>query len=124
MGLVFYVVLAVAIVLALFLVALLHAGFFTDLRIRTSTPLSCPKRVAYKFHTGSYKQCGGAFRRVMSLAPTLKTFGVYYDDPRKVQSTRYSTSLVGLTVVCSMPGPRGKPALHRWLLPQRQQLIR
>ena len=87
----FYIVLALALVLAFVLGALLHAGFFSDLLIRTSTPLSCPKRVAYKLFTGSYKQAGTGLKEVMSLVSTLKTFGVYYDDPKKVKA---------LTAVC------------------------
>ncbi len=90
MGVLFYVVLLLAVVLALLLVALLHAGFFYELRIRTSTPLSCPKRVAYKLYTGPYKNCGSYFRQLISLAPTLKTFGVYYDDPDKVSNQLYT----------------------------------
>ncbi|XP_064399148.1 testis-expressed protein 264 homolog [Halichondria panicea] len=84
MGVLFYVVLLLAVVLALLLVALLHAGFFYELRIRISTPLSCPKRVAYRLYTGPYKNCGGYFKQLISLVPDLKTFGVYYDDPDKV----------------------------------------
>lgn len=86
MGVVFYIVLALAIVLAFLLGALLHAGFFSDLLIRTSTPLSCPKRVAYKLYTGSYKQSGTGFKELMGIVSTLKTFGVYYDDPKKVDT--------------------------------------
>jgi len=80
----FYIVLVLAVVLALVLGALVHAGFFYDIRVRTTTPLSCPKRVAYKQYTGPYKDCGGAFKTLISIAPKLKTFGVYYDDPAKV----------------------------------------
>lgn len=90
MAVVFYVVLLLAILLALFLVALLHAGFFYELRIRTSTPLSCPKKVAYKLYTGPYKNCGAHFKSLITLVPTLKTFGVFYDDPDKVISTIYA----------------------------------
>ena len=85
MGVLFYVVLLLAVILAVLLIALLHAGFFFDLRIRTSTPLSCPKRVAYRLYTGPYKNSGAAFKQLCGIVPDLKTFGVYYDDPDKVR---------------------------------------
>ena len=87
MGLLFYVALVLAVILALLFVALLHAGLFFDLRIRTSTPLSCPKRVAYRHYTGPYKNCGSSFKELCNMVPHLKTVGVYYDDPDKVRNT-------------------------------------
>ena len=85
MGVVFYLVLGVVVVLVLFLLAMVHAGYFYALRIRTSIPLSLPGRVAYKLHKGSYSNAGPAFKELASLAPRLRTFSIYYDDPRKVR---------------------------------------
>lgn len=84
MGVVFYIILAVVVVLCLCFMALMHAGYFFDLRIRTSTPLSLPGRVAYKLYRGSYSNAGTGFRELLGLAPHAKTFGIYYDDPKKV----------------------------------------
>lgn len=84
MGVLFYVVIAVVIVAVVFLAALMHAGYFSDIRIRTSTPLSLPGRVAYKFYRGSYSNAGAAFKELALIAPRLKTVGIYYDDPNKV----------------------------------------
>lgn len=84
MGVLFYLFAVVALVLILFLMALVHAGYFYDLRIRTSTPLSLPGRVAYKVYRGSYSNAGSAFKELAGLAPFLRTFGIYYDDPKRV----------------------------------------
>lgn len=87
MGVFFYLVLVAAVLLALFLMALVHAGYFYDLRIRTSTPLSLPGQVAYKMYRGSYTNAGSAFKELAGLVPHLRTFGIYYDNPKTV-STR------------------------------------
>lgn len=84
MGVLFYVVVVAVVVLVLFLMAITHAGYFYDLRIRTSTPLSLSGRVAYKVYRGSYTNAGSAFKELATLAPHLRTFGIYYDDPRRV----------------------------------------
>ena len=84
MGVLFYVVLIVVILSVLFLMALIHAGYFSDIRIRTSNPLSLPGRVAYKLYRGSYTNAGAGFKELAAVAPNLKTVGIYYDDPRKV----------------------------------------
>jgi hypothetical protein len=84
MGALFYLVLTVVVILILFLMALTHAGYFYDLRIRTSIPLSLSGRVAYKLYRGSYTNAGAAFREIAQLAPHLKAFGIYYDDPKRV----------------------------------------
>lgn len=79
-----YVVLAAIILAGLFLMALMHAGYFSEIRIRTSLPLSLPGRVAYKLYRGSYSNAGAAFKELAAVAPHLKTVGIYYDDPNKV----------------------------------------
>ena len=86
MGVLFYVVIAVVIIAAICLMVLTHAGYFYDIRIRTSTPLSLPGRVAYKLYRGSYTNAGAAFKELALLAPHLKTVGIYYDDPNKVSA--------------------------------------
>lgn len=93
MSVLFYVLLAVGVVLCLCLMALMHAGYFYDLRIRTTTPLSLPGRVAYKLYRGSYSNAGVGFKELMGLAPHCKDFGIYYDDPKRV-SIRYHTGPV------------------------------
>lgn len=78
----FLVVLAV---ITLILCVLLHAGLFYELRIRISETPSCPKKVAYCLHKGQYKNAGTAFKRLGGLVPHLELFGIFYDDPKKVQ---------------------------------------
>lgn len=80
----FYVVVVLVVILCVILMVFTHAGFFYSVSIRTSTPLSAPGRVAYKLYRGPYKNAGAAFRELSGLAPHLKTFGIYYDDPKKV----------------------------------------
>lgn len=89
MGLVFYITIAVVVVLVLLLAVLTHAGYFYDLRIRTSIPISAPGRVAYKLHRGSYSNCGPFFKQLSDLVPHLRVFAIYYDDPKRVSSLLY-----------------------------------
>ena len=84
MGVLFVALLLLALVVVVALLALVHAGFFYAFPIRTTTPASAPRRVAYSVHTGSYSNSGAAFRRLQSVVPDKKLFGVYYDDPSKV----------------------------------------
>ena len=84
MGAVFYLILVAVVILVLCLMALVHAGYFYDLRIRTSSPLSLSGRVAYKMYRGSYTNAGSAFKELGSLAPHQRSFGIYYDDPNRV----------------------------------------
>ena len=84
MGLLFYAVLVAVVVLCLCLMALVHAGYFYDLRIRTTTPLSLPGRIAYKLYRGSYSNAGAGFRDLLRVVPHNKNFGIYYDDPKRV----------------------------------------
>ena len=46
--------------------------------------LSFRRRVAYRVYSGSYSNAGSAFKELAVLAPHLRTFGIYYDDPRRV----------------------------------------
>ena len=85
MGVLFYIVVVAIILAVLFLMALIHAGYFSDIRIRTSIPLSLPGRVAYKLYRGSYTNAGAAFKELASVDPHIKTVGIYYDDPKKVR---------------------------------------
>lgn len=84
MDLLFYALIALAAVFIVVFMALLHAGFFADLQIRTSPPASLPHRVAYSVHKGPYNKAGGAFSKLGSLVPRLRLFGVYYDNPNEV----------------------------------------
>lgn len=83
----FYLLVVLVALCLIALGVLAHAGFFSDLRIRTSIPASCPKRVAYRLYTGPYKQAGSAFGRICGLAPNRTSFGIYYDDPKEVSWT-------------------------------------
>ena len=82
-----YALVIIVVVLAVFLGCLVHAGFFYSLRIRTSIPSSIPSRVAYKVYRGAYKNAGAGFNDITQLAPSVKKFGLYYDDPAKVSCT-------------------------------------
>ena len=83
-----YFLVVLVILCLLCLGMLVHAGFFSDLRIRTSVPASFPHRVAYTIHTGPYKKVGSAFSRIASLAPKQTYFGAFYDDPREVPAAK------------------------------------
>ena len=84
-----YILTIAAILLAVFLGCLVHAGFFYTLRIRTSIPYSIPSRVAYKVYRGPYKNAGAGFNDIGKVAPSMKKFGLYYDNPTKVRQSRH-----------------------------------
>lgn len=84
MGWVLYLFIALVVVVCLLLMVLIHAGYFYSLRIRTSIPLSVPRKVAYRLHIGAYSNSGTTYGELLKLAPRLTTFGIYYDDPKRV----------------------------------------
>ena len=86
-GWLFYLLVVLVALCLIALGALAHAGYFSDLRIRTSIPVSCPKRVAYSLYTGPYKQAGSSYHRICTLAPNRTPFALYYDDPNEVSLT-------------------------------------
>lgn len=81
----FYLIVGFLAISVTVLCTLLHAGLFYDLIIRKSIAPSCPRKVSYSVHSGPYKNAGTHFKRLSVLVPNLKQFGIYYDDPRKVQ---------------------------------------
>ena len=95
-----YILILVAILLAVFLGCLVHAGFFYTLRIWTSIPYSIPSRVAFKVYRGPYKNVGAGFNDIRQVAPSLKKFGVYYDDLAKVRQSRHGKII--LLKFCSL----------------------
>ena len=84
-----YILILLGILLGLFLGVLVHSGFFSTLRIRTSVPHSIPSRVAYKLYKGPYRNAGAGFSDIKRLAPLLTNFGIYYDAPDKVNYEGY-----------------------------------
>lgn len=38
----------------------------------------------FQFARGDYKESGALYEEANKLAPGLRTFGVYYDDPNEV----------------------------------------
>uniref|UniRef100_T1IT36 Testis-expressed sequence 264 protein n=1 Tax=Strigamia maritima TaxID=126957 RepID=T1IT36_STRMM len=66
---------------------LVHSGLFTKFEIRAGKPPFDNLLVAYRFARGPYKNAGNLFTEVHLLAPSLKTIGVYYDDPQEVSSS-------------------------------------
>lgn len=63
---------------------LVYCGLFHGVQITTGKPPIGQFTVAYKFGTGPYKNSGDTFTEATCVQPTLKCFGVYYDDPRTV----------------------------------------
>ena len=75
--------LAVLIVVTL-LVFLGHLGLFSEVQVKTGAPPFQQLTICYKFNRGPYKGCGHLFTEIYSIAPELKTIGLYYDDPEAV----------------------------------------
>lgn len=63
---------------------LLHAGYFTSLRIRMSIPSSLPTRVVYTVYRGSYSKAYVPLLELTAKAPKQTAFCIFYDDPKKV----------------------------------------
>ncbi|CAI8030464.1 hypothetical protein GBAR_LOCUS17277 [Geodia barretti] len=81
------IVLGTLIVVFIFIFGVLtHAGYFSDLRIRTSLPVSLPRRAAYLIHRGPYKEVCTPLERITAIGRHQKIFCVFYDDPEKVSS--------------------------------------
>ena len=78
-------VLCAVIVVIIFIAGVFaHAGYFSDIRIRTSFPASLPRRVAYVVRRGPYQNVYDSLQRITTIAPDQKHFCVFYDDPKKV----------------------------------------
>lgn len=80
----FYLIVILVIVIVVAWLVLTHAGFFYTIRLRQARPPVLPHHVAYMLKTGAYKNAGPAFKRLCTLAPKIKKFGIYYDDPDTV----------------------------------------
>lgn len=63
---------------------LFYSGLLSEVVVRTGAPPVKKITVAYKFKKGSYKESGAAFTESCSIAPKLRSIGVYYDDPNQV----------------------------------------
>lgn len=64
-------------------VLLAYLGMFREILINVGKPPTKKFRGYYKFARGDYKESGTLFEEVNKLAPDLRTFGVYYDNPEK-----------------------------------------
>jgi len=65
---------------------LFYLGMFRKILINVGKPPVKKFRGYYKFARGDYKESGDLYEEVNKLAPELKTFGIYYDDPEKTPS--------------------------------------
>uniref|UniRef100_A0A1A8V404 Testis expressed 264 n=1 Tax=Nothobranchius furzeri TaxID=105023 RepID=A0A1A8V404_NOTFU len=70
---------------------LVYSGLLSDVVVKTGPPPVRNVTVAYKFHEGSYKDCGAAFTESCSIGPKLRSIGVFYDDlkQRPPEKCRY-----------------------------------
>ncbi|CAM1327110.1 TEX264 (predicted), partial [Pycnogonum litorale] len=66
-------------------ILVIYSGLFTEIVIKTCKPPFASLEVAYKYSRGVYKNCSILFTEVHALAPSLKNYGIYYDDPDKVK---------------------------------------
>ena len=65
-------------------VFVVYSGLFSEIKVGVGTPPIKSATILYKFGKGSYKNTGGVFTEVTSIAPKMKSFGIYYDDPEQV----------------------------------------
>lgn len=62
---------------------LVYLGIFREILVNVGKPPLRKFRGFYKFVRGDYKDSGALFESINKLAPELRTFGIYYDDPEK-----------------------------------------
>lgn len=80
--LIFILVLVVCLIVTI-AVFVLYSGLLSEIVIKTGPPPIKNVTIAYKFKEGAYKDCGAAYSETYSLAPKLRTIGVFYDDPQQ-----------------------------------------
>lgn len=78
--LILVIVVCLIVTIAVFV---LYSGLLSEIDIKTGPPPIKNVTIAYKFKEGQYKDCGAAFTETCSLAPKLRTIGVFYDDPKQ-----------------------------------------
>jgi len=73
-----------------------YSGLFASIEVKAQRPTFGNLRIAYKFARGSYKNAGHLFTEAHSIAPELKTLGIYYDDPQQVNTAdlRYCVGVI------------------------------
>lgn len=74
----------------------LHSGLCAAVVVRTGSPPVRGLTVAYKYRVGPYRQSGRLYTEAASIAPRLRSIGVYYDDPAQVSpdKTRYAVGSI------------------------------
>ena len=84
MELLYWIIAIVIVVISVVFIVLVHSGLLYTPIIRMSHPASMPRRVAYVLKQGPYKNCGTECNKIMKLSRGATTFGLFYDDPEKV----------------------------------------
>ncbi|ELU09699.1 hypothetical protein CAPTEDRAFT_179110 [Capitella teleta] len=80
------IVILSVLLLGTIIVAVIYSGLLYNIQVRTGTPPIKNFKGVYKFGRGPYSDSGAIFSDVVSISPKSKTFGVYYDDPKAVES--------------------------------------
>ncbi|KAK2705328.1 hypothetical protein QYM36_017389 [Artemia franciscana] len=95
-NLVFYFIFLVLCLIATVGGYFVYSGLLYAVNVETKQKVLKNFRVAYKFARGPYKECGHLFTEAHSVAPNLKTFAIYYDNPQQVapHSLRYCVGSV------------------------------
>uniref|UniRef100_UPI00398ED69C testis-expressed protein 264 homolog n=1 Tax=Pristiophorus japonicus TaxID=55135 RepID=UPI00398ED69C len=84
-----YLLALVALLLAsLLLFSLLalawYSGLLSEVTVRSGSPPVRALTLAYKYKQGPYREVGRLFTESTSIAPKLRSIGIYYDDPKQV----------------------------------------
>lgn len=87
-----YIVIALVGLLLLLLLTLLgaaiYSGLLHNIKVDVGKPPISNVTIAYKFDRGPYSNCGKLFTEAYSVAPKLRTIGIYYDDPYEVPAEK------------------------------------
>lgn len=65
---------------------MLYSGLLSEINVQTGSPPIKNITFAYKFKQGPYKKCGQLFKESLSIGPKLTCIGIFYDDPKKVNT--------------------------------------
>ncbi|KAF7664671.1 hypothetical protein LDENG_00170040 [Lucifuga dentata] len=63
-----------------------YSGLLSDIKVQTGSPPIKNITFVYKFKQGPYKNCGQLMKESHTIGPKLSCIGVFYDDPKKVDT--------------------------------------
>ncbi|ESN99758.1 hypothetical protein HELRODRAFT_113546 [Helobdella robusta] len=82
------ILLLVILLLGTIFFLVLYAGLLYNVEVGVGEPPVQNFVGFYKSGTGAYRNSSAVFTEACSIAPTLSTFGVFYDDPKLIEESK------------------------------------